>query len=156
MRARQSHKPKGARVVTLTGLCVLAVVGVAVMVTILARMMPMFAPSVGQIAEFSPQRLVSGIPPSTVQVARTNNWGEPTGTARCVLATEVMGNSGGSLIIEAQRGGSDRSYVVHWAGGMTSRGASDCGNDVAIVLNKQDLIELVGSMGGFGLRPAGQ
>jgi hypothetical protein len=112
----------------------------------------MFEPSIGEIAVFTPRSPGSDVlPPQTVQATVANAWGQPT-SAHCMLASEVMANPGGSLIIEVRRGDPDDAYVVHWAGGMTSPGASNCGNDAEIVVAKQDLMVIVNAAtGGFGL-----
>jgi hypothetical protein len=153
MSTQQNQKPDGAAVGTVMGFCVLALVWVALMWAILGRIASLFEPSIGEIAVFNPNRLASDGLQRTVQVAVANQWGEPISNARCVLSSEVMATPGGSLIIEVRQGGADPAYMVHWAGGMTSGGVSNCGSDVNIVVAKQDLMQLVGATGGFGLRP---
>ena len=149
MRA-QHGLPGRPTVGTLIGFGLLTVVSVTLMFTVLVRrIVSPFEPSIGEMAVFNPSRQGNEILQlHAVQVAVANLQGEPLSGVRCMLAPEVMAKFGGSLIIEVRRGGADPAYVVHWAGGMTSAGTSNCGNDVDVVVTKPDLMELVGP-GGF-------
>jgi hypothetical protein len=136
--------------------CILALVCVVITLTVLRHLTSLFEPSIGEIAVFTPKRIGSDVPPQSVQVTLANEWGQPT-SAHCILASEVMVNPGGSLVIEVRRGEPHGAYVVHWIGGNTSHGASNCGNDVSVVIDKQDLTVLVNAAtGGFGLGLRGE
>jgi hypothetical protein len=158
MRGGTSHGPEFADakvhdtvVGKVISICLIVSVCMVVMLTVLRRLTSLFEPSIGEIAVFTPKRIGSDVPRQAVQVAVANEQGQPTG-AHCILASEVMTSPGGSLIIEVRRGEPHGAYVVHWAGGMTSHGASDCGDDVTVVVAKQDLMVLVNTAaGGFGL-----
>ncbi len=124
---RAQHGLSGRPTVgTLIGFGLLTVVSVTLMFTVLVRIVSSFEPSIGEMAVFSPSRQDNEILQRTVQVAVANLQGEPLSGVRCMLAPDVMAKFGGSLIIEVRRGGADPAYVVHWPGGMTSAGTSNC------------------------------
>lgn len=68
----------------------------------------------------------------------------------CVLTPAVMAADGGSLVVE-QRFDSSRIYHVHWAGGRTSDGATDCGRSADLVVNRAELQLLLNAVGGPGV-----
>lgn len=104
------------------------------------------APRVGDVIMFRP-----GTP-----VDMTVNFeAHRTGTgAGCVLDPDVMVNGGGSLVVEA-RSRLQSAYQVHWAGGRTADGTSDCGRSADLMVNKSDLLKLVNVMGGRGIAGRG-
>ena len=70
--------------------------------------------------------------------------------ATCSLRPAVMAASGGSLVVE-QRFQDPRSYSVHWAGGPTSDGATNCGDNAELVVPGADLQLLANAVGGAGV-----
>ena len=68
-----------------------------------------------------------------------------------------MAVHGGSLVIEARRLTRPPVYRVHWAGGPTDMGSTDCGTITDIMLERTDLMRLANVAGGFssGLRLIG-
>ena len=151
MHTRQNPKRGEPTISTMIGIGVLTLVSFTLLLAILVRIVPSFEPSVGKMAVFSVQQLTNGIQTRTAQVAVTNRWGDPISDARCVLASEVMDTAGGSLVVETRLVGTDPTYVVHWVGGPTSGGTSDCGSDVDVLVAEEDLIGLL-APGGFGVR----
>ena len=68
----------------------------------------------------------------------------------CVLTPAVMASEGGSLVVE-QRFDDSHIYHVHWAGGRTSEGATDCGRSADLVVNREELQLLSNAVGGPGV-----
>jgi hypothetical protein len=68
----------------------------------------------------------------------------------CVLTPAVMAADGGSLVVE-QRFNDSHSYHVHWAGGRTSDGATDCGRSADLVVTRAELQLLSNAVGGPGV-----
>jgi hypothetical protein len=67
--------------------------------------------------------------------------GDP-GAVRCSLDVRSMLASGGSLAIEATWPKPNPSYLVHWAGGRTSSGLTDCGTSAEFLLSPANLVNL--------------
>jgi hypothetical protein len=73
------------------------------------------------------------------------------GGALCVLDTDVIRRSGGSLVLEQRSATPDLTYLVHWAGLRTSgQQAEDCGRDADLALSTTDMRALAAAAGGFG------
>jgi hypothetical protein len=70
--------------------------------------------------------------------------------ATCSLRPAVMASRGGSLVVE-QRFESPRSFRVHWAGGPTSDGAPNCGDNAELIVPGVDLQLLANAVGGAGV-----
>ena len=70
--------------------------------------------------------------------------------ATCSLRPAVMASRSGSLVVE-QRFENPRSFRVHWAGGPTSDGAADCGDNAELVVPGADLQLLANAVGGAGV-----
>jgi hypothetical protein len=68
----------------------------------------------------------------------------------CNLRPEVMASRGGSLVVE-EHVTKPHSFVVHWAGGPTSRGAADCGSSADLVVPRTELQLLSNAVGGPGV-----
>lgn len=68
----------------------------------------------------------------------------------CVLTPAVMALDGGSLVVE-QRFDNAHIYHVHWAGGRTSDGATDCGHSADLVVSREELQLLSNAVGGPGV-----
>jgi hypothetical protein len=75
---------------------------------------------------------------------------EPAAT--CSLRPDIMAAEGGSLVVE-QRLQSPRTFQVHWAGGRTSTGGSDCGGSAELIVSNADLQLLSNVVGGPGVEP---
>ena len=72
------------------------------------------------------------------------------GTATCSLRPDIMAAHGGSLVVEERFTG-PRSFLVHWAGGSTSTGSTDCGASADLVVRGIDLQLLSNAVGGPGV-----
>jgi hypothetical protein len=70
-------------------------------------------------------------------------------TGHCVLNPRIMASHGGSLIIEARLLSRPPEYRVHWGGGHTDTGSSDCGIAADLVLVRTDLMRLANVAGGL-------
>jgi hypothetical protein len=68
----------------------------------------------------------------------------------CSLRPEVMASRGGSLVVE-ERITKPHSFLVHWAGGPTSTGGSDCGASADLVVPGTELQLLSNAVGGPGV-----
>lgn len=118
-----------------------------------------FGPSVGGIIVFKPDVAATerwSVSATMVEAARLGLPGE-TGGRRCILSPNVMANHGGSLVVEARRLSRPPVYRVHWGGGHTDTGPSDCGTMADLVLERTELMRLANVAGGFssGLRLIG-
>lgn len=74
-------------------------------------------------------------------------------TATCSLRPDVMVSRGGSLVVE-ERFTKPRSFLVHWAGGPTSTGSTDCGSSADLLVPGTDLQLLSNAAGGPGVEGA--
>jgi hypothetical protein len=72
------------------------------------------------------------------------------GTAACSLRPDVMAGHGGSLVVE-ERFTRPRRFRVHWAGGPTSTGNTDCGATADLTVSGTDLQLLSNAVGGPGV-----
>jgi hypothetical protein len=68
----------------------------------------------------------------------------------CVLTPAAMASEGGSLVVEG-RLDNGRIYHVHWAGGRTSNGPTDCGRNTDLVMNREEVQLLSNAVGGPGV-----
>jgi hypothetical protein len=127
--------------VAMTLVCLAVVVGLCL------RLAERFEPTVGDIADFSARH-------ANQDVLAVNITAKKAGRA-CVLASDVMLRGGGSLVIVARQSADDGSYLIHWVGSHTSNGASDCGSSADLLVSKQDLLGLAGTVGGFGVHMGG-
>lgn len=73
-----------------------------------------------------------------------------TSGVACILAPSAMVSEGGSLVVE-QRLDSAKMYRVHWAGGHTSDGVTDCGQSADLVLHREEVQLLSNAVGGPGI-----
>jgi hypothetical protein len=100
-----------------------------------------FSPNVGDIIVFAPGAQAEATASDHV-VAQVAAGSSPAHPARmCLLQPPTMLAHGGSLVIEATEGPST-GYLVHWAGGLTSPGAADCGTDASLFIGRTDLLAL--------------
>lgn len=99
-------------------------------------------PSLGDIVRFAP----SGAGPATAaRIVPAEILGSVPGgpTQRlCVLSSRAMDQNGGSLVVEARLTAA-HAYKVHWAGGATSLGSTNCGSSAELLLNAKDLSALI-------------
>ena len=99
-------------------------------------------PSLGDIVRFAP----SGVGPATAQriVPAEIVASVPGGPVHglCVLSSGEMDKSGGSLVVEARMTAA-HAYVVHWAGGATSVGSTNCGRSAELLVSAKDLSALI-------------
>jgi len=130
---------------TVLTFAALALVCLAVVIGMCLRLADQFEPTVGDIADFSARH--TG--PDMLAVNVTATAADRT----CVLASDVMARTGGSLVVVARPQAAGGAYLIHWAGSHTSTGASDCGSSADLLVSKPDLLGLAGAAGGFGVHP---
>ena len=121
--------------IAMTLVCIGVAIGMCM------RLAQSLEPEVGDIAEFIPSQSVGDMPPVTVTAHEAGR--------SCVLSSDVMAKSRGSLLI-VLRGPAAAGYMVHWAGAHTSAGATDCGASADLLVSKPDLLSLSGTASGFG------
>jgi hypothetical protein len=102
------------------------------------------APQVGDIVAFAPSatELSGG---STRLVAHRQ------GRSDCVLDLGVLRRSGGSLVVDTRLVGDAGGFRVHWAGARTSDDLRNCGGDVDLIVDHDDLDTLALAAGGYGV-----
>jgi hypothetical protein len=102
------------------------------------------APKVGDILVFKPG---ARMPVEWEFAAVTTSDQLPVS---CNLRPDVMASAGGSLVVE-ERFENRRLYRVHWAGEHSAEGASDCGSEADLLINRYDLQLLINAVGGPGV-----
>lgn len=109
----------------------------------LARGFIVARPSLGDIIVFDPSRHHSPDAQDTdIQaLVADENRGVPR-LRSCTLRTETMMAVGGSLVVEAYEPRRRTAYQVHWAGGPTASGRSDCGTEANLFVTQDDLSAL--------------
>lgn len=143
MNTHHNEQQHGLTVSTvLAGL----VIGLAAMVAImgLSALPSPPAAEIGDIIAFN--RSVDTQDLAQVRAVRLDRAG---GT--CMLDPAIMGNGGGSLVIESQLPGQKPRFAVDWAGPHTAAGADDCGTSARLSLPDTDLTTLAMAAGGFGV-----
>jgi hypothetical protein len=100
-------------------------------------------PKVGDILVFRPGARM----PADWEFAVT---GSAQDARTCSLRPDVMAAHGGSLVVE-ERFTKPHSFLVHWAGGPTSSGSTDCGTHADLVVAGTDLRLLSNAVGGPGV-----
>lgn len=99
-------------------------------------------PALGDIVRFAP----SGAgPAAAARIVLAEIVGSvPGGPSHglCVLSSREMDQNGGSLVVEARMIAA-HAYKVHWAGGATSLGSTNCGRSAELLLNAKDLSALI-------------
>jgi hypothetical protein len=121
----------------------------ALAMQVLGRQIEATRPSLGDIICFS-NVSIDRQSPLVLSAVRSGAADRRT----CALDTGVMAASNGSLFVEARSSGVVRGFRVHWAGGPTSTGESDCGPNSELMLNAHQLEELAATAGGFGVSPS--
>ena len=99
-------------------------------------------PKVGDILVFRPGARL----PNDWDFTVTRRGAQDT----CSLRPEVMASRGGSLVVE-ERITKPHSFLVHWAGGPTSTGTTDCGTSADLVVSGSELQLLSNAVGGPGV-----
>jgi hypothetical protein len=122
------------------GSLIAAILASSVAVVSAARTLDL-APGVGDILVFKQGARM----PDDWQFTANNN-----DALACTLDPSVMAKAGGSLVVE-ERLDDSRAYRVHWAGGATSGHVTNCGSDVDLVLQREDLQLLSNAVGGPGV-----
>ncbi len=133
------------------GLGLAMFLGLVIAVVFIARSY-VVAPMVGDIVALRPGAMLLDPAREGLQAVRLDSAGKRG--PLCRLQTDVMTTGGGSVVVESERGGPRPAYVVHWAGGPTSRDATDCGSSADLELTPNDLARLAQIAGGFGAAAA--
>ena len=126
----------GALVTAATGLCVLGE-------------LEQLGPTVGNLIVFRPTPSMTEWWRIKAAVAEPGDSVRTTAIGSCDLSPSIMGDGGGSMVIEARRLTSPPTYRVHWAGKRTTRDANDCGRTADLILSRSDLMRLADVAGGF-------
>ncbi len=102
-------------------------------------------PGLGDLVSFA------GVPadPDAALVLNAARAEAPAGPT-CTLDSAVMARSGGSLFVEAKSAAAG-TFRVHWAGGATNPGPTDCGKSAELLLSVDQLRQLASAVGGFGV-----
>jgi hypothetical protein len=118
-----------------------------------------FGPAIGGIIVFKPDAMGAGHWAVKAAIVEPTPSGASVeaGARYCMLSPSLMTMRGGSLVIEARRMSRPPVFRVHWAGGPTDTGTSDCGIVADLVLERTELMRLANAAGGFtsGLRLIG-
>lgn len=84
-----------------------------------------FGPPVGELLQFGPYE--GWKPVWQIAAERTQDG------RRCLLQPAIMAASHGSIVVE-QRMEDGPRFLLHWAGGPTSAGPTDCGTTANLVV----------------------
>ena len=142
MRIRGNRRAGGGEVLrsVVFGSLIAAILASSVAVVSAARTLDL-APGVGDILVFQHGARM----PDDWDFTATKN-----DAIACTLKPEVMASRGGSLVVE-QRLDDAGAYRVHWAGGPTSDGVTNCGSSVDVVIGRMELQLLSNAVGGPGV-----
>jgi hypothetical protein len=117
-------------------------------------------PRIGDIVVFVGKQQLVGAPQADIRAFVAERHESPNRQRTCILHPQAMVADGGSLVIEAMDPDGTLPYRVHWAGGPTAFGRSNCGDDADLLLSSTDIAALAIAAGGFGVgegrRPAVQ
>ena len=100
-------------------------------------------PHVGDIVSFNASTVISAEDATRLTVRRSGQSG-------CVLAVNILRQSGGSLVVESQIAEAADRFRVHWAGARTTADSDDCGDRADLVLEGRELDILATVAGGYG------
>ena len=75
------------------------------------------------------------------------------GQAGCMLDTQAMRLTGGSLIVEQRESGRNPQVRIHWSGLRTTGDDQNCGADADLLLRSSDMAVLAAAAGGYGVVP---
>jgi hypothetical protein len=147
---------------TSLGTAILALIAGALLTvtTGLAAMkeLEQFGPKVGSIIVLRPNLSPAERWSVSATIADPTRPGvADVGSRRCLLSPSVMAARGGSIVVEARQLTRPPTYRVHWAGGHTDHGDSDCGARADLLLERAELMRLANVAGGFstGMRLIG-
>jgi hypothetical protein len=109
-----------------------------------------FGPSVGDVVVFQPSKTaLSNEALQRVDVAATAIVGSDRRS--CTLNPAMMAVDGGSLVVERSFNVGRPMLQVHWSGHRTNNGDKDCGRSADLLILPNDLLDLAGAAGGFGV-----
>jgi hypothetical protein len=142
MRIRGNRRIGGGEILrsVVFGSLIAAILASSVAVVSAARTLDL-APRVGDILVFKQDARM----PDDWDFSATK-----TDAIACTLKPEVMASRGGSLVVE-ERLDEVGAYRVHWAGGPTSAGVTDCGSSADVVIGRMELQLLSNAVGGPGV-----
>jgi len=124
----------------IAAMTLLVAAGAASLLSALVRI----GPRVGDIIAFDPLRYVRADPKLRLLATRSAAFA-------CVLDLDTIGQSGGSMILEARLSGDTRGFFLHWAGDRTSSDAADCGKSADLIVDQRDMDVLILAAGGNGV-----
>jgi hypothetical protein len=115
-----------------------------------------FGPAIGDVVVFQPTKgslSSDGLQRADVTAIIAEPGGPKAGVGlrTCVLNPTAMAVEGGSLVVERSVNAGRPMFQVHWAGHHTSPGATDCGSSADLLLPPNDLLDIAGAAGGFGI-----
>jgi hypothetical protein len=145
------HRQDTKGVITAVVPAVLAMVLMlaGTMATVAMLSMEAFRPKVGDIVEF--QKGLKEGDAWQLEVPAANVARRDPAAGPCMIDPDVIGETGGSLIVEARDDTAPMMYRLHWAGTHTAAGAGDCGPQADLTLSRTDLQKLANAVGGFGV-----
>ena len=111
------------------------------------RLLESLGPRIGDIIAFDRSRRE----PTDMQARITVTPTSGLSATPCILDVRVMWAAGGSLVIEALQLQPSPSFRVHWAGGRTSEGVTDCGTTADFRLSRSEIVTLTFAAGGKGI-----
>jgi hypothetical protein len=142
MRANDSKSAGfGSVLLGMTALALACMVGTIGLLHQVAEL----GPKMGDIVTFDPLDPMSRDMKAQISASPVEQPGRT-----CLLDVRTMHAAGGSLIIEARMPRPQQGFRVHWAGGGSSEGASNCGGSADLVVDQQDIEILAMAVGGFG------
>src|ERR1700733_5286290 len=93
--------------------------------TFLVLQLDEFRPKVGDIVAFKPGSQDTDMWQVTIPATLISGMGSPL--VECLLDPNLMGDKGGSLVVEGLQDKPTLQYRIHWAGLATARTSGDCG-----------------------------
>jgi hypothetical protein len=143
MRANDSKSAGfGSILLGMTALALACMVGTIGLLHQVAE----FGPKVGDIVTFDPLDPMSHDMKAQITAAPVDRPGQT-----CLLDVRAMHTAGGSVIIEARMPRPQPGFRVHWAGGSSSEGSDNCGDNADLLVDQQDIEILAMAAGGFGV-----
>jgi hypothetical protein len=102
-------------------------------------------PKVGDMIAYHGERAVASDPSMRLDIARADG-------KACVVDLATLRKGKGSLVVEERHPAPGRFYRVHWSGGPTSAGETDCGDDADLILKNDTMAAMAMAAGGYGLQ----
>ena len=142
MSTRGNGRSSGGEILrnVVLGSLIAAILASSVAVVSAARTLDL-APGVGDILVFKK----GGRMPTDWDFTATN-----ADAIACSLRPDVMTKYGGSLVVE-RRLDDASAYHVHWAGGPTAEGVTNCGSSADLLVGRTELQLLANAVGGPGV-----